>query len=217
MSEWKLPPPRFLACDVGSSIYERAGKVWHTIEEYRGIVREALGLQAAAELLPLLSDLPGLLPQEHERQGEFKASFYVDVRYPKDQVLQGVEKVLREKKIRGSLVFSIDPLKGQGLLDVLPRGVNKGSALSFLAERLDLPPERVLFAGDSGNDREALRMPYLGVLVGNAPHLLRQVLGEEVRGLGLEKTLHFAEARYSDGVLEALDHFTWLEAEEEDR
>jgi hydroxymethylpyrimidine pyrophosphatase-like HAD family hydrolase len=46
--------------------------------------------------------------------------------------------------------------------------VNKGSGLTFLAERLGFTPEQTVACGDGENDRELLDWAGLGVAVANA-------------------------------------------------
>ncbi|MCL2810497.1 MAG: Cof-type HAD-IIB family hydrolase [Clostridia bacterium] len=52
--------------------------------------------------------------------------------------------------------------------EVLPTGVNKGTALAKLAARLGIPRERVMAIGDQENDREMLLWAGYGVAMGNA-------------------------------------------------
>ncbi|MGI6229947.1 MAG: HAD family hydrolase [Tractidigestivibacter sp.] len=49
-----------------------------------------------------------------------------------------------------------------------PAGVSKGTALKILCEQLDIPVEKSIAVGDSGNDVEMIRAAGLGVAMGNA-------------------------------------------------
>jgi len=86
-----------------------------------------------------------------------------------------VAKQLRAAKIRFSTVFS----HGQ-YLDVLPLRASKGKAVRYLADKWDIPYNRVLVAGDSGNDGEMLRGNTLGVVVGNYSPELEALRGSLV-------------------------------------
>lgn len=54
------------------------------------------------------------------------------------------------------------------LLEVSAAGVNKASALRWLAGELGIPPEAVVAFGDQNNDKEMLSWAGLGVAMGNA-------------------------------------------------
>jgi len=58
-------------------------------------------------------------------------------------------------------------------LEVLPPGVNKGTALRAMAERLGIGREHIVAAGDNLNDLAMIRYAGLGVAMGGAPDGLR--------------------------------------------
>ena len=76
-----------------------------------------------------------------------------------------------------------------------PRGVSKGSALAWLAQRLGIPRERVLAVGDNDNDRSMIEWAGVGVAMGNSPPTL-QAIADWV-----------APSVEGDGVAAALDRF----------
>jgi hypothetical protein len=53
-------------------------------------------------------------------------------------------------------------------IEVVPRGVDKGAALAWVAEHLGIPQAEVLAAGDQGNDLSMVRWAGRGVAMGNA-------------------------------------------------
>lgn len=203
LRRWRLPRPQFLSGDVGASLYAWEDGRWRPLEDYRRRLEARLRGRSLAELGSELASLPGLTPQEPERQAEFKCSFYVDPAAGPELEEEVAARTRRWGFPPPTLIASREAETGRGLLDLLPGGVDKATPLRFLAERLDLPPERVLFAGDSGNDLRALDTEFLGVLVGNAPEELR-------RRLPRREGLHLAGAPYAAGVLEALERFGWL-------
>lgn len=92
---------------------------------------------------------------------------------------------------------------GEKFLDILPKWANKGNALSWLLKHLNLKPENVLVAGDSGNDNTMFALPGVrGIVVGNARRELYQ----------MTKHMDFfhAEQSYSEGVLEGLRFYQIL-------
>ena len=59
------------------------------------------------------------------------------------------------------------------ILDLLPKGVSKSSALERLAKRLGIPQQETMAIGDNWNDESMLDWAGVGVLMGNAtPELL---------------------------------------------
>jgi hydroxymethylpyrimidine pyrophosphatase-like HAD family hydrolase len=85
-------------------------------------------------------------------------------------------------------------------LDVLPRGVNKGTTLRRVLEWLEADAADCVVAGDSLNDLALFETGLRGIVVGNCePALLRRVAGMEqvyrARGVG------------AAGVLEGLRHY----------
>lgn len=201
----RLPLPRFLVCDVGTSLRERVDGAWEFDHGYRERMREAAGDAEAAGIDTRLADLPGLALQEDEKQAEFKRSFYFDPGLAEDDVESRARERLEGWPVR--VVVSREEATGRGLLDVLPEGVAKDTAVRWLIDRFGLAPDRVLFAGDSGNDLVALLAGWNAVLVGNAPDAVRRRVREEAKRRGLAERVLLAEGPVVQGVLEGCAHF----------
>ncbi len=60
------------------------------------------------------------------------------------------------------------------LIEIIPVGENKGSALAFLAEHYKIPKGKVCAIGDNLNDLSMLEAADYGVAVGNCSPLLRE-------------------------------------------
>uniref|UniRef100_A0A7S1SZK8 Sucrose phosphatase-like domain-containing protein n=1 Tax=Tetraselmis chuii TaxID=63592 RepID=A0A7S1SZK8_9CHLO len=88
-------------------------------------------------------------------------------------------------------------------LDILPPGVDKGSAVAFVQKYFGFGDDATVVAGDSENDWAMLRLPgRRGVVVGNAnPDLLKLC-----NTLGPDNKLYYAKAFYAEGVIEGLRH-----------
>jgi sucrose-phosphate synthase len=104
---------------------------------------------------------------------------------------------LRKKDLHANVVLSHG-----AYLDVLPLRASKGTAIRYLSMKWHLPPERMLVAGDSGNDEEMLRGDVLSVVVANHT--------DELECLRDQSRLHFAAQPHAWGVLEGLEHFDFL-------
>lgn len=84
---------------------------------------------------------------------------------------------------------------GPDNLELLRKGVDKGTGLTALARRLGIPMEDVLCIGDSDNDRGMLAAAGMPVVMGNA--------APEIQALGRWIT----DTNERDGVAKAIRHF----------
>ena len=81
--------------------------------------------------------------------------------------------------------------------------------MDYLAQRHRLGPEQVFFAGDSGNDLDALASGVCGTLVGNAPSPVRAqaaAITEQTDGA----RLYLAGNFYGDGIIEGLKAYRFI-------
>ena len=83
---------------------------------------------------------------------------------------QDVLKRVLDRRIPVEAVFSL-----ADSLEFSPKGVSKGSALKDLGRILDIPVEKCIAVGDSGNDLDMLRVAGLGVAMGNAQDEVQNV------------------------------------------
>jgi hypothetical protein len=89
------------------------------------------------------------------------------------------------------------PERDLSIVDILPAGCSKGTALLRLAEGRGVKAEEILAIGDNWNDVSMLEVAGRAVLMGNAPDDLKAVAAERgwVIGLGHDE----------DGVAEAIE------------
>lgn len=221
MAEYDLPRPDFVIADVGTTLYEAHGDDWQAREDwYRTIVAD-WGGRGHDELAALLRDIPDLSIQEPAKQGACKLSYYAAALDDPAELLARVRDRLAASGARCNLVWSVDETTATGLLDVLPASASKLHALEFLRARLGIPPQRTVFAGDSGNDMEVLSSGLPAVLVANAQETVRAeaVARAPAGSLYLARGgLLGMNGNYSAGLLEGLVHFipatrAWLEAD----
>ncbi len=90
-------------------------------------------------------------------------------------------------------------------LDIIPADAGKGKAILFLLEYLQLEPQQVIVAGDSGNDRAMFDTFPHGIVVANAQPELKALAQEERPGC------YFASQPAAAGVAEGLRHFGVLQ------
>jgi hydroxymethylpyrimidine pyrophosphatase-like HAD family hydrolase len=153
--------------------------------------------------------------QEDEKQQLHKLSYYCE-----SQVMQRVvSEIENQVELHGlavGVVQSVDPFDQRGLIDVLPRGVNKAFALDWWSQHRGIARDQIVFAGDSGNDYAALASGYRGIVVGNASQELRDRLGSRADAKGAidADKLYFAKQHYTCGVVEGARYHGILPAKE---
>lgn len=86
-------------------------------------------------------------------------------------------------------------------LEVMAKGVSKGAALTWVADRLGVPLSEVIAFGDGMNDMEMLRTAGKGVLMGNADPRLKEDLRdlEEIGSNREESVARYLEERFLTG------------------
>jgi sucrose-phosphate synthase len=146
----------------------------------------------------ILADLPGIKPQPKTELSHFKLSYYIDPRHAPD--MDEIHSLLHQHEQTANTFLSF----GQ-FLDVVPERASKGFALRWCADQWDIPLENILVAGGSGADEDMMRGNTMAVVVANRHH-------EELSGLEDEQNIYFAEQPCSAGILEAIEHYRFLES-----
>ncbi|MGD8809753.1 MAG: HAD-IIB family hydrolase [Gammaproteobacteria bacterium] len=226
---YELPEPDYVIADVGTTIYAvRKSGTWARIEAWdEEIARDWAG-QRHDELAHLLEDIEALRLQEASRQNRFKLSYYVSLDSDVDMLADRIESRLSETGVRYAFVYSVDELRGIGLLDILPAGATKRHAIEFIMREAHFSLSETVFCGDSGNDLSVLASEIPGVLVANAAADVRQQALELARRQGCGDALYIARGNfsglngnYAGGIIEGVMHFCpfalgWITASPEE-
>jgi sucrose-phosphate synthase len=135
-----------------------------------------------------LRALPGLELQAEQEQFAYKVSYFMDdLPHRRRRVADALSR----------LPFATQAVFSHGsYLDVTPGGGAKGGAVRHLLELWRLKPERVVAAGDSGNDLQMLDQDWLAIVVRNGHGALAELRGR--------RNVHFATATHAGGVLQGL-------------
>lgn len=182
----RLPAPDVMIASVGTEIFYK-GDFLQPAPDWSARINRGW---EPGTLARLHENAPGLCPQEPEKQGPFKVSFYID---PDDYEEELVFAALRRMNVRAKVVQSYGRF-----LDLLPERASKGAAVRFLCEKAAVPLDRAIVCGDSGNDRDMLLCGARGVVVGNhAP---------ELDALRNTAQIFFSERFGAAGVLDGLRH-----------
>lgn len=179
-----IPRPHFIIADVGATICDGAtlipvDPIQHEIES---------NWPSVYELQEDFSDIPGLEYQRVPQQR--RCSYFYDLRTDLAEVRAIAE--LRKCEVVTSL--------GK-YLDILPKGVNKGSTLKKLVDHLGFPESQVLVAGDTLNDLSLFHAGFQGVAVGRSEIALLEAT---------ESLLNVYQAHRpgAGGILECMEEYS---------
>lgn len=216
MERARLPAPDVLIADVGTTVLRGDG-----FEPVATIEAElARDWPGADTVRARLAALPGLTEQDVDaprrvsywidqvrlQRGEHEDAFAA--RAPDDPSFQsGAARAAAAvgAEAAGRLApLTVDVLVSANVfLDVLPRGVNKGSTLLRVLAWLGAEPATCVVAGDSLNDLALFETGLRGIVVGNC----EPALAERVAGSG---HVYRARGKGAAGVLEGLRHHGWF-------
>lgn len=183
-----LPWPDYVIGGVGTQLYDAKRKA--PINEFDRQFGPGWDL---AKIEKILGAMPGITRQPPQFLHPYKSSWYLPHASPENLVT--IEKKLTDAGLSITLVYS-----SMRDLDVLPAKTNKGQALTWLCQRIGVPLNAVLVAGDTGNDASMFLLPGVqGIVVENAqPELYEAVVHLPT----------FSATRVmANGVLEGLEHF----------
>lgn len=152
-----------------------------------------------------IADQFKLTSQPTSEQRPFKVSYFLAEAIAVE-ILPQLQALLDAQGVDAQLVYS-----GSKDLDILPRRANKGKAMTFLREQLDISPDRTVACGDSGNDLSMFcDRTERGIIVGNAmPELLTWHHNNPA------PNRYLAKKNCAGGILEGLHHFGFLLQKEE--
>jgi sucrose-6F-phosphate phosphohydrolase len=193
-AEKLLLDPDVLIVSVGTEIYVAGSEVADSIWA------EALSAQWDRDRVLAISSQFDLPPQPASEQRPFKVSYFLSTAIAVE-LLPKLQALLDAEGVDAQLVYS-----GGKDLDILPRRANKGKAMTFLRKKLNIPPDRTVACGDSGNDVSMFcDRTERGIIVGNAmPELLTWHHNNP------NANRYLAEKTCAGGILEGLHHFGFL-------
>ncbi len=182
MYRWDLPGPDAFVTAVGTEIHvlDERGRL-QLDEAYARHVSQSWDRAAVAKTL---ADGDFTFQRDVE-QRRWKLSLCGDA-----AAAQRVRRVLAKAGISANVTYS----HGQ-YIDVTPAGVDKASALAFVAGRWGLTAAECIACGDSGNDDAMLRAAGHAVIVANALPELDTLTGDHVIR---------TSAPHAEGIVEAL-------------
>lgn len=227
MKKFDLPRPDFVIGDVGTTLYRLENARWNLNSTWQDKISTDWNGYKHDDIVELLTSLVGadLELQPDAKQSTYKVSFFTDPEERGRDLTESISEILDDKGIKTNQIWSVDEAENKGLLDILPASANKISAIRFLMRQEAVSEKQMVFAGDSGNDMDALTSGLQAILVGNAAQDVRREATETVEKNKDEKKLYLARGgryslngNYAAGVIEGLTHFfpeleNWLREE----
>lgn len=181
--EWGLPEPEVIVASVGTEIYWREADGYRRDRSFDASITYDWDAEAVDDLLRRDGDLQ---PQASGEQHAFKRSYFSAA-----DVAERVRATLAQAGLKARVIHS----HGR-FLDVLPLNAGKAAAMRHVARAMGLPCERVIAAGDSGNDADMLAACPGAVVVANHDRDLAEVIGLA--------HVYRASRAHAGGVLEGL-------------
>lgn len=185
IDEHQLPEPVAIISEVGTQI--RFCPSGEKLPNW-----PASPFWSASVVQEVLARDPQLELQPAEFQSQYKVSYYLHGAADVD--LDRICSLLLSRGIEAEIIYS-----SSRDLDILPAGVNKGTAAKRLMESLGFSLAQMIVCGDSGNDASMIKVGCHSIVVGNAQNELRSLKSDHI---------YHAKATHANGVLEGLRH--WL-------
>lgn len=190
MRKHKIPEPDVLITSGGTELYYipelSADVAWAKHIDYQW---------SPHKITNLLHDHPGLKKQAKSEQSHFKISYYIN---PEIADVEEIKRLLHQEEQTVHVQVSF----GQ-YLDILPIRASKGMALRYVADRWQIPLERVFVAGGSGADEDMMRGNTLAAVVSNRHH-------EELSQLSEVEQIYFSSKPFAAGILEAIEYYDFF-------
>jgi len=191
LSEDRLPQPNFICFDVGTELLDCNDPENVLGKKYAAQVSQDWDL----EMIYARGIGEGVWKQDFpEGQPRFQAGFDWDGR---TQTLAAFNYRLlpfQEYEILPSY---------QRYIDVIPLPLGKGKVVQFLQQELGLDSERVIVAGDAGNDRQMFATGFKGILPSNAL--------DELKNAACSPWHYQSPFPAARGVLDGLKYFGFIE------
>lgn len=191
LDDMEIPRPDLMICSVGTEIYHTKNLIldssWQRTINYRW---------ERDKIVELLADVEGYYLQDDENQSDYKLSYDVDTKTGVKPA--HLKQLLRKNNLSAKTVWSFG-----SFVDIIPIRAGDGLAVRHLAYKWGLPSERLLIAGDSGNDEEMLKGNTLGVVVANH--------SKELNRLKKYSRVYFSQASHARGIIEGIHYYNFLD------
>lgn len=186
ISSTLLPDPDFVIGGVGTEVFDFSTS--RRMDEWGEDLEDAWNFSIVERVV--WEHAEGIERQPEPCQNPYKSSWYWNDRSNED--LDRISQALEAEGLSAQIVYS-----SNRDLDILPDRANKGNAVAWLANRLGVLQDRIIVAGDSGNDSSMFSVEGgRGIVVANAEDSLYSATERF--------NPHHATLPCADGVIEGL-------------
>lgn len=190
-----LPEPDYIISGVGTHIYDYKNK--EVLKEFNDVLDDGWDLKAVEEVIKNINH--PISEQPSKFQHPYKRSYFFHD--ATSELITSIEKDFVKANMDINVVYS-----GNEFLDILPKWANKGNALQWLINKLELNASSVVVAGDSGNDSAMFDIEDVkGIVVANA-HI-------ELYKFTKHRQVYHSECANADGVIEGMVYYGVLPKE----
>jgi HAD superfamily hydrolase (TIGR01484 family) len=214
IEEYYLPEPNYAIGDVGTTFYSVINGNWQLSDEWSDEIGKDWDGISWEQLAGLIKDIKEIRLQEPEKQSRFKLSLYTDPNVDHQRLIKNIRTILASEEVPANIIWSVDEIGTNGLIDVIPARANKLHAIRFLLQQEQFSDDRAVFAGDSGNDLDVLTSGLQSILVKNADDQIRKEAIQILTDKKMLNRLFLPEGNfwgmngnYAAGVLEGLVHY----------
>jgi sucrose-6F-phosphate phosphohydrolase len=196
-TEEYIPVPDAVITQVGTEIFLPPFSADEKpLEDWDKLLKSEYKRSEAEEFV---KDIPGLEMQPEKYNTALKLSVYLDnTPDPEAAAKKVIDRVAKSNSKGYRVVWS----SGRDL-DIIPKSSGKANAIKHVIKIQNLQPEKVIVAGDSGNDRVMFEeFPY-GIMVANA----KPELVEFLKSSSASPHHYLAKKPCAEGVEEGLKHF----------
>ena len=190
-----LIPPDALITAVGTEMYFDRDQAQYD-PEWANILAQGWNREAIVAIADRFEQLQS---QPNSEQNPYKISYYL-AEAVAEETIPKLKSALNKQGYGIKLIYSA----GQDL-DLLPKNGDKGLAVQFLRQKWDIPAEKTIVCGDSGNDISMFQGEEKGLIVSNAKPELVQWYEND----GSENQ-YLAKSPCAGGILEGLKHFGFI-------
>ena len=214
IEEFYLPMPDYAIGDIGTTFYRIINGNWQFSDDWSYEIGQDWKGVGWEKLSEFFEDMEEIRLQEPEKQNQYKVSFYTDQNVDPQRLIKNIRGVLAEKDVRANIIWSVDEISTDGLLDIIPPRANKLHAIQFIMQQEHFPEDRTVFAGDSGNDLDVLTSGLQTILVKNATEDIRKEAIKKLSEKNLTNRLYLPQGNffgmngnYAAGLMEGLVRF----------
>ncbi|MBN1982266.1 MAG: HAD-IIB family hydrolase [Chitinivibrionales bacterium] len=186
----RLAEPTYICSSVGTQLYQYRDEEVLACNDFQSTVYPAWNVHE----LDRLCEGQGIVPQQlRDGRTNYHAGFTWDGR--QENLTALLERI-------ASLYWCQCIVSHGCYIDIIPLQLGKAAAVRFIVSREKIPGDRIVVAGDSGNDRSLFESNYFGIIPSNAYAELIECMKPE---------RHYLSGKPSAlGVLDGLLHFGFV-------